>query len=93
MIRTGEALVNDPNAERPVPFRLEVNDEYEESWAEGVSVFHNPRALHPLDPGHFPDLFHHFFRDGQIETLHNGTFHPLWSFTQIFQPETPDTAR
>ena len=87
MIRVGQAMSNDPNADAGIPFQLEVDDNYQESWAQGLSVFHNPRAKHPLDPGHFPDLLHHFFRDGQIETFHNGGFHPMSSITHILQPQ------
>jgi hypothetical protein len=86
MIRAGQALSNDPNSEAGYRFRMEVNDEYQESWAQGISIFHNPRARFPLDPGHFPDLLHHRFRDGQIESFHNGAFHPLWSLTQVIRP-------
>lgn len=92
MIRTGEAFDPNPNAVQGIPFRREINDQYVEYWAEGISVFHNPRALYPLPMDHFPDLVHHQLRNGQIETLHNGTFHPLWSLTEIFQhPEPPAT--
>jgi hypothetical protein len=83
MTRIGQALTNDPNAEHATPFRREVDGSYQETWAEGLSVFHNPRALRPLDPDHFPDLVHHFFKDGQIVTVYNGDFHPLSSVTQI----------
>lgn len=87
MIRTGLALNNDPNADVGIDFSVEVDEGYEESWAEGVSVFHNPNARHPLPAEHFPDFYHHYSRDGQIETFHNGEFHPVWSITQIIRPE------
>ena len=68
-------MSNDPNAERGIRFQLAIDDNYQETWAQGLSVFHNPRARHPLDPAHFPDLLHHFFRDGQIETSHHEPDH------------------
>lgn len=85
MIRHGEALDPDPNADRPRAFLRQVDGNYEELWSEGVSVFHNPRARHPLPMDHFPEFVHHQFRDGQIETLHNVEFHPLWSVTEMFR--------
>ena len=86
MIRAGAALDHDPNAVTGIEFEVEVVDEYTELWSEGVSVFHNPNALYPLPAEHFPDFFHHYSKDGQVETIHNGGFHPLWSVTQIIRP-------
>lgn len=51
-----------------------------ETWIEGLSMFHNPKALHPVDPGIFPNIAHHRFVDGQIESL-LPEFHPYTSLT------------
>lgn len=55
MIRLGECRRHDPDSEVPDRFEFEVHDSaYREAWAEGVSIFHNPRAAFPLDPDNFP---------------------------------------
>lgn len=93
MIRRGFSLNPDPNAAAPNPFVLTVDANYCETWSEGLDVFHNPRALHPLDPRHFPTAQHHMLEpDGQISTLRlTDEFHPLASITHILVPD--DTAR
>lgn len=55
----------------PIPFHLDVNaPEYEETWIEGMNVFHNPWAKYPLHPGMLPGAAHHRLRvDGQIESI------------------------
>ncbi|WP_145480776.1 hypothetical protein [Stenotrophomonas rhizophila] len=85
MFVEGMALSPDPNAAEPIPFAIAVDGEYEETWSEGLEVYHNPRALHPLDPRHFPSAVHHHLADdAMLRTMWNGSFHPLGSFTQIF---------
>ncbi|MFO1101313.1 MAG: hypothetical protein U1E20_00230 [Methylocystis sp.] len=60
----------DPNAAHGVPFAVEVNPEgYEEFWSEELQMFHNPNAKRPLSPEVFPDITHHFFKDGNQYTL------------------------
>ncbi|MCD0279380.1 hypothetical protein JWH04_10580 [Xanthomonas melonis] len=85
MIRAGFELNRDPNAAAPLPFVREVDADYHETWSEGMDIFHNPRALHPLDPRHFPTAQHHYLQDdGQVSTLTLvEAFHPLSSTTVI----------
>lgn len=95
MVRTGTALNPDPNAAEPLRFVHAVDEQYHETWSEGLDVFHNPRAVHPLNPRHFPTAMHHFLQaDGQVrsERLTDG-FHPLASTTNVLvlQDETPAT--
>ncbi len=40
-----------------------------ETWAEGLSMFHNPHATYPVNPDMFPGIAHHWFVDGQIKSL------------------------
>lgn len=50
----------DENGDRH-PYAAKVNDpKYKESWHEGTFVFHNPNAIHPLDPELFPHVVHVF---------------------------------
>ena len=89
MIRNGFALDPDPNAAMPTPFVHAVDENYVETWSEGLDIFHNPRALHPLDPRHFPSAQHHTLQpDGQVSTLRlTDDFHPLASITHILVPD------
>jgi len=40
---------------------------YIELWHEGIYIFHNPRAVHPLDPELFPHVIHVFQNGNGIE--------------------------
>ena len=70
------------NATVPKRFRHSVNDPaYEESWGEGLDVWHNPRAKNPLDAGTLPTVAHHpLLAGGQIESL-TPDWHQLGSMT------------
>jgi hypothetical protein len=88
LIRNGMAANPDPNSEVPAVFVREVNaPDYSETWMEGMDVFHNPRALHPLHPSMLPEAAHHWFRDdGQLESC-VPQWQPFASITQIFVHE------
>lgn len=79
--RTGVKHRHDPNAALPELFFHEVRQgAVMENWAEGLSMFHNPRAARPVDPEMFPGIAHHFFDGGQVKSL-LPEFHPYSSFT------------
>lgn len=82
LVRQGFAVNHDPNASSPLPFRVSVNDpDYSEIWSEGLDIWHNPKAKHPLPKDAFPFAAHHELRgDGQIVST-TPDFHPLGSFT------------
>ena len=57
------------NSLLPDRFFFEIDDTYEESWGAGISIFHNPNALHPLPREIFPSVAHHYMEeDGQISS-------------------------
>lgn len=85
MIRVGAKHRHDPNAALPDGFIVEVDEEYSETWGEGVSIFHNPNALYPLPEELFPSVAHHRFKDGQIMS-HPPDFFPYNSMTWLFVP-------
>ena len=59
MIRQGMMVNPDPDALYPVYFVVDIeNENYEKAWADGLVMFHNPNALHPVDPNNFPDISH-----------------------------------
>lgn len=79
--RGGVKHRHDRNAALPEPFFHEVKQgDVTETWAEGLSMFHNPHAERPVDPHMFPGIAHHFFADGQVQSL-LPEFHPYSSFT------------
>lgn len=80
MVRMGTHHDHDPNAHLPKPFKYVVDETAQETWAEGLSMFHNPNALHPVPAELFPTIAHHRFRDGQIASI-LPEFHPYASFT------------
>lgn len=87
MIRTGTRYNAEPNADRPLEFEQRVGDpEYHETWAEGISIFHNPRATHPLAPEFFRGVANHFF-EGERIVSYLPPFHPYGSKTAILVPE------
>jgi hypothetical protein len=79
-------------------FQAEVHSpNYRETWVEGMSVYHNPRALHPLPEAYIPTAAHHYFRNDEIVS-HMPDFHPAGSLTATIQPKdylevTPGEAR
>ena len=78
---------HDANSALPEPFGFEVKQgEVTETWAEGLSLFHNPKAKYPVDPRVFPNIAHHFFEDGQIRSL-LPEFHPYTSYNWNVLPE------
>lgn len=80
MIRKGTRHDHDPNASVPKLFQYIVDENSNETWAEGLSMFHNPNALHPVPKELFPTIGHHEFRDGQIVS-YLPEFHPYGSVT------------
>lgn len=88
MFRIGYAFDPDPDAAAPKPFKLDVSAPgYKETWVEGLDVFHNPRALAPLDPGLIPGAAHLRLTDeGQIAAV-MPDWHPFGSRTLIGTPK------
>lgn len=82
LIRKGFCYDHNENASAPKVFSYRVTSECNEGWAEGLSMFHNPNALHPVNPELFPSVAHHFFEDGQIVS-NLPEFHPYSSTTSI----------
>jgi hypothetical protein len=66
MIRVGTCYDHAPNASVPKMFRYEVDEKCNETWAEGLSMYHNPNALYPVPEDLFPSIAHHHFKDGLI---------------------------
>ncbi|MBX8621749.1 hypothetical protein K4754_06875 [Pseudomonas glycinae] len=81
IFRTGVKHRHDQNAAIPEPFFHEVQQGLvNETWSEGLSMFHNPNAKHPIDPNMFPGIAHHWFENGMVKSL-LPEFHVYNSFT------------
>lgn len=66
LIHAGLRISSDGQAEET--FSGEVKEGYEEGWIDGLEVYHNPSALHPLNPDAFPTARHHFRTDDGFES-------------------------
>lgn len=82
MIRVGTCHDHDPNAHLPQKFRYVVDESSNETWAEGLNMYHNPNAKHPVPEELFPTVAQHWFRSGQIESR-LPEFHPYASQTLL----------
>ncbi|MFO0608305.1 MAG: hypothetical protein U0324_34385 [Polyangiales bacterium] len=69
MFRRGTLHDHDPNASVPHIFSYEVDETSEETWGEGLSMFHNPKAKFPVPRELFPSIAHHYFEDGHIRSV------------------------
>lgn len=87
VVRQGTAVNHDPDAAVPHTFRHVVNAQtYRESWVEGLDVFHNPRALCPLDERSLPGAAHHYLTPDGHRLSRTPDWHPLASITNHFVP-------
>jgi len=83
LVRMGTCYNHDPNAALPHIFCVEIDPKkYSETWAEGLSMFHNPNALHPVPEELFPSIAHHHYVEGQIVSR-IPEFYPYGSLTFI----------
>lgn len=70
----------------PQAYVADVNSsDYSETWCEGLSVYHNPRATIPLPVGALPGAAHHTSRNGRIMSR-LPPFHPVGSITRTIIP-------
>jgi hypothetical protein len=93
MIRVGTYYNHEPHATEPLPFMYIVDDPSApvETWAEGLSMFHNPKALVPVPQELFPGIAHHWLDNQNRMRSTIPVFHPYGSLTQIVNG-VPDLA-
>lgn len=74
-----------------IPFsKNDDDDDYEESWSDGLVMYHNPNAIKPVDPDHFSDISHMFYSE---EKGFHGIINPyevLGFVTIVVSPVSPD---
>lgn len=84
LIRFGTFYNHEPNADKP-HFRVyQVDENSDETWSEGVVVYHNPNALIPLAPELFDDRVAQSFFNLESKLIHSvmPDIFPYNSFTQ-----------
>lgn len=54
------------NALYPNVFFNVIDENCNETWADGIQIFHNPLAEIPLNPSLFPHAGHHYYRGGLL---------------------------
>ena len=87
MIRNGFLYNPDPEAIYPIPFSKDVDDEdYEESWSDGLIMFHNPNAKYPVDPVAFNDISHIMYSEDEGFTGYHQPYDVLGSMTLVVEP-------
>ncbi|MFM1137817.1 hypothetical protein WFK84_12020 [Yersinia enterocolitica] len=113
-VRVGEFADDTPGALRGIPFSMDVNsDEYRslwkpygyEPWTAEIEVFHNPNALHPINPSLFPEATHWLPTDGGIvckryfrhsilksQTLIQPSYMPIPSVDSLMFKDTYESA-
>ena len=91
MFRVGLAYDHAPDAAVPKLFHYQIG-EHQETWGEGLSVIHNPRALFPVDESLFPGTAQ-YFADGETIYAHMPAFHPFGSVTYTFLRSDDDGPR
>lgn len=85
IVRRGIAFQGD-DATFPTPFVREVSaSDYQESWCEGLAVYHNPQAKIPLPEEALPQAGHFKVLAGELLSL-RPPFFPLGSETWTVVP-------
>lgn len=85
IIRTSQLYIPDPYSAEPVIKVSNISDPaYEESWGDGLMLYHNPKAKYPIDREKFPNVSHMYF-DEKEQSLYGYTrpFDVLSSFTMV----------
>lgn len=88
LIRMGAFYNHEPNADKPNLIHYQVNENSNETWSEGVVVFHNPNARNPLNPEFFDDKVAQTFFDEDDKLTYSKMpkVFPFNSFTQNIIP-------
>lgn len=84
MFRFGTCHNNDEDANTPSLFRYQVTTKSNETWAEGLSMFHNPNAKYPVPHELFPSIAHHYMKEDEMISF-IPEFHPYSSMTMNFR--------
>src|SRR5262249_11468196 len=92
MIRRGYLYNPDPTALDPIPFARDLDDpDYEESWSDGLVMYHNPNAKHPLPIDWLRDISHVTYTPGKGFLGYMQPYDVLASITLTISPGGSDS--
>ncbi|MDB5004378.1 MAG: hypothetical protein JWQ34_2603 [Mucilaginibacter sp.] len=89
MLRVMDVFNHDPNSITPHHVSKYIDqDDYEEAWGDGLVMYHNPNAKHPVDINCFQGISHMFFdKDRLIVYGYPEPNNVLNSMTVVFIPK------
>jgi len=92
MIRAMDVFNQDPNSITPNRVVKNIEDEdYEEAWGDGLAMYHNPNAKHPVDINCFQGISHLFFdKERCIVFGYPEPNNVLYSMTMVMIPMQED---
>ncbi len=89
-VRSGLCYNSDTDATVPDKFSYEVGDpDFPEWWGQGLEMFHNPVAKHPIDREMVPEITHHRIEYG-LASAEGPPFQPTASLTLNVVPRRGD---
>lgn len=89
MLRNG--FLYNPEGLNPIGFSKNVDDpDYEESWSDGLVMFHNPNARKKVNPVAFSDISHVFYSEDNGFTGYHQPYDVLNSMTVVITTK-PDS--
>lgn len=87
MIRQG--FLYNSRGPHPIPFTKNVDDpDYEESWSDGLIMFHNPNAINKVNPEAFSDISHVFYSEDEGFTGFHQPYDELNSMTLVIRNQS-----
>lgn len=63
LVRNVILFNHEKNADKPIAKRYIVDENCDETWSEGMTLYHNPNAIHPINPEMFDEKIAHSFFD------------------------------
>lgn len=88
MIRVGSIYNPDPQSFKPIDYRKNIDDpDYEESWSDGLVMFHNPNAKQAVNEFAFKDISHIHYSNELGFHGHHQPYDFLASITIVIEPK------
>ncbi|MBA4239579.1 MAG: glycosaminoglycan attachment site [Sphingobacteriaceae bacterium] len=87
LVRMGAFYNHDPNANKPNLISYQVDQSSNETWSEGIIVFHNPKAKYPLNPAMFDDRVAQCFFEDEFIYSKMPKYFPYSSITKNLIPK------
>lgn len=82
MLRMAALYDPDPYANKPILKTFDIDSpDYEESWSEGLVMYHNPNAKYPVNPDLFPEISHMFFDKQKLQLY--GIIQPYYVLSSV----------